>query len=291
MEKSKVGLSLVSPMIIGLIVFVLFPIVFSFGLSFFKWDGLSEARFVGLDNYSQLISDPLFWKSLKVTMLYAVITLPINIIIGFFLALFLNKDNWINQTLRLGFYIPQLISGVPLLLLWLWMFNTKYGLINRFLNTIGIGGPSWFENEVYALIAIIIINIWGVGNYMLIFLATFQRIPTQLIEVIKLEGGTFKQVFKYAIFPYISPIVFFLVVVGFIGSTQVFSEAYVITQGGPNNATLFYAFYVYQNAFSFFKMGYASALAWVFFLILMVFTGMQFFISKFWVNYDEVKIM
>lgn len=290
MKHKNIGLFLVSPMITGLIVFILFPILFSLVLSFFKWDGLSEAKFVGLNNYKQLLNDQLFWKSLKVTLIYTLITVPINLFIGFFLALFLNKDNGLNQALRLGFYTPHLISGVPLLLLWMWIFNTKYGLLNRFLEIIGIKGPAWFENEMYALIAIIIISIWGVGNYMLIFLASFQRIPNQLIEVIKLEGGTFKQVLKYAIFPYISPIIFFLAVVGFIGSAQVFSEAYVITKGGPNNATLFYNFYVYQNAFSFFKMGYASALAWVFFVILMIFTGIQFFISKFWVSYDEVKI-
>jgi len=259
-------------------------------LSFFRWTGISEAKYVGLENYNQLINDPLFWKSLRITLIYTIITVPLNLVIGFFLALFLNKDTWLNQILRLGFYTPHLISGVPLLLLWAWIFNTRYGLINRILDLIGITGPSWFENEISALVAIIIISVWSVGNYMLIFLASFQRIPNQLIEVIKLEGGSFNQVFKYAIFPYISPILFFLTIVGFIGAAQIFSEAYVLTQGGPNNATLFYSFYVYQNAFSFFKLGYASALAWVFFVIIMLITGIQFLLSKLWVTYDEIKI-
>jgi len=176
------------------------------------------------------------------------------------------------------------------MLLWLWIFNTKYGLLNNFLSAIGVQGPSWFENESYAFIAMIIISIWGLGNNMIIFLATFQRIPTHLIEVIKLESSTFKHKFKYVIFPYTSPIIFFLTIVGFIGYSQTFSQAYVITQGGPNNATLFFTYYVYQNAFSFFKMGYSSAMAWVFFLILLIITAIQFLLSKFWVSYDEVNL-
>lgn len=289
-KNSKTGLYLVSPTIIGLIMFILFPIIFSFILTFFEWDGLSDAKYVGFNNYTKLGNDPLFWKSLKITLIYTAITLPINIIVAFVLALLLNKDSWLNQLLRFSFYVPQLISGVPLMLLWLWIFNTKYGLLNNLLSIIGINGPSWFENESCAFIAMIIISIWGLGNNMLIFLATFQRIPNQLIEVIKLESDTFKYKFKYVIFPYISPIIFFLTIVGFIGYSQTFSQAYVITQGGPNNATLFFTYYVYQNAFSFFKMGYASAMAWIFFLILLFITAIQFLLSKFWVTYDEVKL-
>ena len=284
------GLPLVSPAILGLLGFILFPLVFSFALSFFKWDGLSAAKFVGIGNYNTLIIDPLFWKSLRVTMIYAVVTLPIGVTTGLLLALLLNKDNWLNQFLRLGFFVPLLVSGVPLMLLWLWIFNSKYGLINRFLEMIGIVGPSWLENETSALVAMMIISLWGVGNNMLVFLAAFQTLPNKLIEVIRLEGGAFKDVFRYAIFPYISPIILFLMVVGFIGSTAIFSEAYVITQGGPNNATLFFAYYIYEKAFSYLKLGYASALEWVFFLVLLVVTGIQFLISKFWVSYDEVRI-
>lgn len=285
------GMSLVSPMILGLLGFIAFPLIFSLILSFLKWDGLSEARFVGIDNYAALIVDPLFWKSLRITLTYAAVTTPIGVCVGLILALLLNKDTRVNQVFRIGFFVPLLVTGVPLMLLWLWIFNTRYGLVARFLNTVGVMAIPWFENETSALAAMMIISLWGVGNYMLVFLAAFQTLPKRLIEVIKLEGGSSKDVFRYAIFPYISPIVFFLTIVGFIGSTTVFSEAYVITQGGPNNATLFFAYYVYENAFSYLKLGHASALAWVFFIVLFVLTGIQFLISRFWVSYDEVRII
>lgn len=285
------GISLVSPMILGLLGFVAFPLIFSLILSFYKWDGLSEARFVGAENYAALFADPLFWKSLRITMTYAAVTTPIGVCVGLILALLLNKDTLVNQVLRMGFFVPLLVTGVPLMILWLWIFNTRYGLMNRFLTTVGLTAIPWFEGESSALAAMMIISLWGAGNYMLVFLAAFQTLPRQLVEVVRLEGGSFRDVFRYAIFPYISPIVFFLTVVGFIGSTSVFSEAYVITQGGPNNATLFFVYYVYGNAFSYLKLGYASALAWVFFVVLLIITAIQFIISRFWVSYDEVRIL
>ena len=223
-------------------------------------------------------------------MIYTLVALPLNILIAFILALVLNKDTWLNQILRFSFFVPQLISGVPLMLLWLWIFNTKYGLINNLLSILGIRGPAWFENETYSLVAIVIISIWGLGNNLIIILAALQKIPTHLIEVIQLESSKFRYKFKYVILPYLSPVLFFLTIIGFIGYSQTFSQAYVITQGGPNNATLFFTYYVYQNAFTFFKMGYASAMAWVFFLILMIIVFVQFYFSRYWVNYDEVKL-
>lgn len=285
------GAFLVSPTILGLLGFIAFPLVFSLVLSFLRWDGLSEAKFVGIDNYEALLTDPLFWKSLRITLTYAAVTTPIGVCAGLLLALLLSRDSWLNQVLRMGFFVPLLVTGVPLMLLWLWVFNTRHGLMNRFLDTIGVMAVPWFENETAALAAMIIISLWGVGNYMLVFLAAFQSLPKRLIEVVKLEGGSSKDVFRYAIFPQISAIIFFLTVVGFIGSTTVFSEAFVITQGGPNNATLFFAYYVYQNAFSYMKIGYASALAWVFFIVLLVITGIQFLMSRFWVSYDELKTL
>lgn len=285
------GIPLVSPMILGLLGFIAFPLIFSLVVSFLKWDGLSEARFIGIDNYTALIADPLFWKSLRITLTYAAVTTPIGICVGLLLALLLHKDNRVNQVFRIGFFVPMFVTGVPLMLLWLWIFNTRYGPLNHFLDLIGVTGIPWFENETSALAAMMIISLWGIGNYMLVFLAAFQTLPERLIEVVRLEGGSSKDVFRYAIFPYISPIIFFLTIVGFIGSTTVFSEAYVITQGGPNNATLFLAYYVYKNAFSYLKLGYASALAWVFFIVLLMLIGLQFLISKFWVSYDEVRII
>jgi multiple sugar transport system permease protein len=282
------GYVLISPWIIGFLCLTALPLLASFLLSFTNWNGLSSPIWVGLRNYSQILkNDPLFWKSLKITVIYTIIVVPVTVALGFILAIALNRDVAVNHALRIIYYLPQLVSGVSLLLLWLWIFNPNYGLINKFLAIFHIRGPGWLGSETWALPALMLMSLWSVGPYMLLYLAGLQRIPEEVYEAARLDGASKFQTLWHVTLPLISPITFVLLVIGFIGHFQTFGQAFVMTQGGPNYATLFYALYVYNAAFSELKLGYASALAWILFIIILATTLIQWKLSKKWVVYEE----
>lgn len=276
----------ISPWIIGFCLFIGYPIVYSFFLSFTEWDLLSPPRFIGIKNYVELTIDPLSRQSLKVTGIYTIASVFIILGIGFSIALLLNQRIRGVYIFRVLFYLPVVFAGVAVALLWMWIFNPDFGLINYLLSLVGIKGPAWLYDTKYALWALIIMSIWGAGGPMLIYLAGLQSIPTQLYEAAIIDGAGPWKKFWHITIPMISPVILFNLVIGFISSFQVFTQAFVMTNGGPYHATLFYVLYLYQNAFKYFKMGFASAQAWILFVIILTVTLLIFKSSARWVYYE-----
>jgi len=281
------GFLFVTPWLIGFLIFTAGPMLTSLYLSFTKYD-LNSIKFVGTTNYRRLFfDDPLFWKSLRVTFFYALFAVPLGIIGSLALALLLNQKVAGQRVFRTIFYLPALVPAVASSLLWSWIFNSDYGLLNYGLGLFGIGGAEWLADEKYTLWAFIIISLWGVGGgRMVIFLAGLQGISDSYYEAARIDGASPWQQFRAVTLPQLSPVIFFNLILGVIGSFQVFAEAYVMTNGGPNNATLTYALNLFRNAFEYFKLGKASAMAWVLFVILLGITGLQFWGSKRWVYYE-----
>ena len=274
------------PWLIGFVLFVGGPILASARLSLTDYSLLAPAEDVGLENYRTLINDPLFWLSLKITLIYTVVHVPLAIAGGFALALLLNQNVRFVALWRTVFYLPAVVSGVAVALLWLWVFNPELGLANRFLGLFGIEPVGWLLSTRWALPALIIISLWNVGGGIVIYLAGLQGIPTELYEAAHIDGASGWRRFWSVTVPLMTPVLFFQLIVGMIGAFQVFTNPLVLTNGGPANATLVYVLYLYQNAFSFFKMGYASALAWILFLLALALTILSFWSSSRWVYYE-----
>jgi multiple sugar transport system permease protein len=280
------GYLFISPWIIGFVVFTAGALLGSFSISLTKWNIVGTPEFVGLANYQKMVEDRFFWQSIKVT-LYYLLNVPLNVVLGLLLALLLNQKVKGLSVFRTIFFLPSVASGVAVSLLWMWIFNPRFGIINVLLKKIGIIGPLWLGSEAWAIPALIIMSIWGVGGGMLIYLGALQGIPTAFYEAATLDGaGAWKKLLHITV-PMITPVLLLNLVMGVIVSFQVFTQAYVMTDGGPNYATLFYVMYLYQQAFVWFNMGYASALSWVLFLIILVFTVIILKTSSSWVYYES----
>lgn len=277
---------LISPWIIGFIVFVLGPMIASLLLGFTHWDILTPPRWRGVGNYADMLQDPLFWQSLKVTMVYSIMAVPLGLILSLAMAVLLNQNVRGLRVFRTIFYLPSVVSGVAVLILWLYIFNPDVGLLNAVLGWFGIKGPAWVFNPTWALPSMVIMSLWGAGGSMLIWLAGLKGIPDYLYESAKIDGASTAQRFRYVTVPMISPTIFFNLITGLIGALQTFSQAYVMTNGGPLNATLFFNLYLFNNAFVDFNMGYGSALAWVLFLIILVLSLLVIRSSTMWVYYE-----
>ncbi|MBA7688122.1 Lactose transport system permease protein LacF [subsurface metagenome] len=279
----------ISPWIIGFSVFIIGPMVTSFILSFAQCSIISPAKFVGLNNYIYMFTkDSAFRQSLKVTFIYTMGSVPLNLIGSLGLALLLNQKIPALAWFRTGYYLPAIMTGVPVALLWMWIFNPEYGIMNQLLYIFGIQGPTWLFSTEWVIPAFIIMSFWTIGGSMILYLAGLQGIPTQLYEAAKIDGANKWYSFWKITLPLITPVVFFNLVMSTIGSFQVFTQAFVMTKGGPMNASLLYVLYLYRNAFSYFKMGYACGLAWILFSIILFFTALLFKFSNRWVYY-EVK--
>jgi multiple sugar transport system permease protein len=277
----------ISPWLVGFVVFVAGPMLATLVLSFTQWDLLTPPKLVGAANFAKLVGDdPLFWQALKVSGIYSFVGIPLHIAFAFLVAILLNQNIRAVALIRTIFYMPSVLSGVAVAILWLWIFNPSFGPVNLLLKLIGVQGPLWFGSERWALPALIVVSLWGVGGAMIIFLAGLQGIPTALYEAAAIDGANGWQRFWAVTVPMISPVLFFNLVMGIINSFQAFTNAYVMTRGGPDYATLMYVLYLYQNGFQFFEMGYASALAWVLFLIILGFTLLVFRSSPAWVYYE-----
>jgi multiple sugar transport system permease protein len=285
-KEAVEGFLFISPWLIGFLIFTLGPLIASIFLSLSKWDIFADPQFVGLQNYSKMLVDPLFKKSLWNTFYYAIFSIPLGMAGGLSLALLLNQKVKGLPIFRTIFYLPSVTSGVAVALLWKWIFNPEFGIANMILNWFGLPSLQWLSSPHWAMPALIIMSLWGIGGGMLIYLAGLQGIPQQLYEAAELDGAGSWSCFINITLPMLSPTLFFQLIMGIIGSFQVFTQVYVMTQGGPANATLVYVLYLYQNAFQWWKMGYASALAWVLFAIVMVFTLIQFKLAPHWVHYD-----
>ena len=276
--------------IIGFLVFWLGPVITSLILSFSKWDILSPLKWIGLENYKfMLFKDPRFWKAVWNTVYYTAFFVPLNIVGGVFIALLMNQKIMGIKGFRTIYFMPSLIiTSVAAAFLWMWVFSPRFGILNFFLSILGIHGPAWLVNEKWIKPAFVIMGLWGVGGSMIIYLGALQSIPTQLYESAEVEGANLLQKFFHITLPMLTPVIFFNLIIGIIGSFQIFTQSYIMTEeggGGPNNSALFYVLYLYHNAFRYWKMGYASALAWMLFIIILFFTLIQFKIASKWVYY------
>ena len=256
-------------------------------MAFTKWDLLTPPSFVGLDNFRKAFSgDPLMWHSLKVTTIYALIAVPLNIFLGLGLALLLNSGIRGLRVYRTAYFLPSVLSGVAVALLWRWVFENQFGLANTLLSYVGVKGPNWLGDGSWALASLILMNVWSVGGGMIIYLAGLQAIPADLYEAAQVDGASWWQRLWRITMPLVTPALFFQLVIGVIQALQVFTQPYVMTGGGPYNSTLFFVLYLYQNAFQYFDMGYASTLAWVLFFYIFVLTLAIFRSGDFWVHYE-----
>ncbi len=281
------GYLFISPWLIGFVLFTLGPMVASLVLSLTEYKITTPPVFLGLANYLKLFTDdPKFWRSLGITVKFAVVAIPLNLTFGFALAFLLNqKVPWLAFW-RTIYYLPSIIAGVAVAILWTLIFNPRFGILNWFLSLAGIHGPGWLSSPDWAIPALIIMSLWSVGGGMIIYLSGLQSIPTALYEAAQLDGANgWQQLFRITI-PLMSPVIFYNLVIGIIGTFQYFTEVYVITAssdtglGGPAEATLFYNVYLYSNAFRYLNMGYASAISFVLFIVSLIFVALQFRLIK-----------
>lgn len=281
---------LISPWIIGFLWFILVPMVMSFWISLHRWDLLRDPIWVGIGNYRQAFtSDPLFFQSLRVTFAFAFASVPLSMLLSLVIALLLSQVKVGLKAFRLIYYIPVVISGIAVMVLWMFIFNPHMGILNQILAVFGIQGPGWIFDDRWALPSLVLMSLWSVGGTVIIWLAGLLGVPEHLHEAAHLDGANRFQRFMYVTVPSISPTIFFNLVMGIIGALQAFGQAFVMTSGGPRNSTLFFNFYLWRHAFEDFRMGYASALAWVLFVIIMFFTLITFKSSAAWVYYEGEK--
>ena len=286
-HETILGWLMVSPWLIGFICFSALPMFASLIISFTEWDMLSKPEWVGFENYKTLFfEDPLALHSLNITILFTIVSIPLNIVFGLALAMLLNTSIRGLAIFRTIFYLPAILSGVAVALMWRWIFSTEFGLLNALLSMIGIEGPAWLTDRIWVLPSFVIMRLWSVGGGMIIYLAGLQSIPTNLYEAAKIDGANWWHRTRFITLPMLSPTIFFQLIVGFIFSMQIFTEAFIMTNGGPADASLFYLLYLYRTAFQYFDMGYASALAWVLFVVILVLTIILFKTGKSWVYYE-----
>ncbi len=280
----------ISPWIIGFIIFTLGPMIVSLYLSFTDYSlgsSISWPTFTGLENYIKLFAqDPKFWHSLGVTVTYAIIAVPLTLFFGFMVAFLLNLKVPGLAVWRTLYYLPSVTPAVAGAILWGIIFNPSFGIMNWFLSLMSIKGPGWLSSQQWALPALIIMSLWGVGGGMIIYLAGLQGIPTALYEAAEIDGANSLKKLIHITLPLMTPVIFFNLVIGIIGTFQFFTGVYVLTRGGPADATLFYNLYLYNNAFRYMEMGYASSLAWVLFIIVLLLTLLVFRSSSLWVYYE-----
>ena len=277
----------ISPWVVGFILFEFGPLVASLGISLFKWDLIQAPSWAGLDNYLELFADdPLFWQSLQVTSVYSLFSVPLGLLFALLLALLLNQPLPGIAFFRTVFYLPAVVSGVAVAMLWIWVFNGEFGIVNYLLGIVGVEGPNWFFDKTWVMPAFILMSLWGVGGSMIIFLAGLQGVPQELYDAAEVDGAGRLRQFQHVTWPLLTPVIFFNLIIGIIASFQTFTNSYVITEGGPANATLFYVLYLYNNGFKFFRMGKAATMAWILFVIILALTIMVLRSSRIWVFYE-----
>lgn len=277
---------LLLPNLLGFLIFTLFPVVAAFLLSFTEYDMMSPIKWIGLGNYFELLNDSTFKQVLINTLYYSVFTVPIGATISLFLAIALDRRTKLVKLYRAVYFLPVISSMVAVAMVWQWIYNPEFGLINYLLSLVGIKGPSWLTDTVWAMPAIIVVNIWkGLGFNMLLFLAGLQGISNSYYEAADIEGARWWTKFTKITLPLLSPTTFFVLVMSFISSFQVFDSVFLMTGGGPGRSTSVLVHYLYQNAFQYFRMGYASALAYVLFFLVFLVTLIQLAFQKKWVIY------
>jgi len=290
-QKQKTALIayiFILPQIIGILCFILGPMVISLVISFSRWNLVDPPQWVGFENFRMQFHDPLFWKVVLNTVYYSSVSVPLGIVISLGLALVLNKKIKGVTWYRSIYFAPVVTPMVAVALVWSWLYNPDFGAINTVLNYVGIRGPKWLADTTWAMPSIIIMSIWkSVGFNMVIFLAGLQNIPEQLYEAANLDGANRWHKFRDVTLPMLSPTVFFIMIISVMSSFQVFSQIYIMTGGGPANSTNVIVLHIYNLAFRYWKMGEGSVVGWVLFAIILLFTLIQFGLSKRWVYYER----
>ena len=282
-----IAYAFILPSLLGFLVFLVVPMVASLGISFFDWELLTPPSFVGLKNFADLLSDRVFKDVVVNTLYYTFGLVPLNLVVSLGLALWLNTRLRGLTLYRMAFFLPVVTVTVAVALIWRWMYEPRAGIIDVGLRAIGLPGPTWLGDPHWAMPALILMSVWkGFGYNMVLFLAGLQGIPVSLYEAAMIDGANARQRFWSITLPLLSPVIFLAVVLTVISSFQVFDQAVVMTNGGPANATNTIVLYIYQNGFQYFHMGYASALAWVLFLVLLAITLGQLWLGKRWVYYE-----
>jgi multiple sugar transport system permease protein len=288
-RRIYLGLAFISPWLIGFFAFTLYPFIATLYYSFTKFDIVGAPQWIGLQNFVNLIHDPLFWTSLWNTAFYTVLEVPLANVVALGLALLLSKQIRGIGIYRTIFYLPTVVPVVAGSMLWLWLFNPSFGIVNELLGSIGIQGPGWMFSAVWAKPTFVLLGVWGVGAPMVIYLAALQGVPTEMYEVADLEGARFWRKLRHVTLPMISPTILFNLILGVVAALQYFTQAYIMTQGGPGNSTLFFGLYLYRQAFAYLHFGYASAMAWMLFVVVVVGTALLFRSSAKWVYYAGSK--
>ena len=283
-DETISGLLFVLPNFLGFLVFSLLPIGFAVYITFTEWNLSSTPEFVGFSNFTKMWNDFLFWKTLWNTAYYTFVAVPTGVFIAFWLAILLNRNMPGTVLFRTIYFLPQITLTVAAAFVWRWLYNPEFGLFNYMLGLIGIDGPGWLSSTTWAMPAIIIMGNWqGIGFAMLIMLAGLQGVPGEFYEAAEIDGATAWQSLRHITLPLMTPTIFFVVVTSLIGALQGFDQFQVMTQGGPAKSTTTLVMYIYQNGFSFFKMGYGSALAFVLFALILVITLVQWQLANRWV--------
>jgi multiple sugar transport system permease protein len=275
----------VSPWLLGFALFVAAPMLVSLLVSFTRWNLLSDPEWIGLGNYARMADDPRFRQALKVTTVYTLFYVPSDLIGGLLLALLVNARLRGARVFRTIFYLPTVLSGVAFVVVWLWMLNPNAGLVNTLLAQVGIEGPRWLLDPDWALASLLLMSFWGWGRTMVLMLAGLQAIPAEQYEAAAMDGAGALRRFTAITLPLLTPAIFFTLVLSIISTFQTFTSAFVATDGGPLDATLFFVLYLYKQAFEFRNMGYAAALAWVLFAIVLALTLLIFRTQRRWVYY------
>ncbi|SEF87195.1 multiple sugar transport system permease protein [Nonomuraea solani] len=276
----------VSPWVIGFVLFSGGPILASVVLSFTKWNLLRPPEWIGLDNYRKMLADTEFWDAIRGTFYYGVGSVALGVSFTLLLAMLLNQPLRFQGLFRTVMYMPSVVSGVATALLWLNILHPDYGLINKLLAMAGVTGPGWLGSPDWAMPALILMSVWGAGNTIIIYLAGLQGIPRSLYEAAEIDGAGWWRRFWSVTVPMMSPVIFFNVVTGFIASIQAYSLILIMTEGGPANSTMVLGLYIYRHAFVYFDMGYAAALSWAMFVIVIAVTFVQFRLARRWVHYE-----
>ncbi|OCA86106.1 spermidine/putrescine ABC transporter permease [Bacillus sp. FJAT-27225] len=284
------GYLFISPWIVGFLCLTLGPLLFSLAASFTDYNITSKMNFIGLDNFKRMFTiDDLFWTSLWNTSYYVIFSVPLTTVGAILIALLLNQKIFGMKVFRTIYYLPAILSGVAVYFLWMQLLSPSTGLVNTFLSWFGIEGPAWLFDPEWTKPALILMKLWSVGGGMLLYLASLQGVSQEMYEAADIEGATGFQKFFHITLPMISPIIFFDVITSTIGAFQIFQEAYVMTENGsgaPANSLLFYNLHMWNNAFRIFDMGYASAMAWILFIIVMILTVLNLKVGKRWVHYE-----
>ena len=280
------GYLFVSPWIIGVSIFTAYPLVYSAYLSFTKYDLLTTPKLIGVQNYATMIQDEVFYTALGNTAYYTFVAVPAQLGLALFLAILLNQKVPLINVFRTAFYLPTVTPTVASVVLFMYLYNPDFGVFNQIIGWVGFERIKWFDDPTWAKPALVIMSLWTVGGQMVIFLAGLQSVPASLMEAASIDGAGPMSRLRHVTLPMITPVIFFNLVLGIIGSFQVFTVAFIATGGGPVESTLFYVLWMYNHAFLYLNMGYAAAVGWVLLVIILLFTLINFVVARRWVYYE-----